>query len=468
MFKAALDRLDYRVYVAVSALLACGLVFCLFTPRLVAWKGLGIPTANHTPEVNRAGAVLKQIGDPFGPIEETSNRVIRWRLLFPLLARLTHMPTLVFLALPHLGCLVLVGLLVHVFHREAGDRISAVLASALLATTSWFFVSTGWLTYADSWYLLGLLVVSFVPSRAALLIACMLAPWVDERFILSLPLALLARAAWLRGRGEWDARRVLRDGLVCVGVVAPYVLFRLSLLLFGTDAGSRAHLEKHFATAVPAWTVAQGVWHGLRMAWVTVLAFVLLPEHPRRRLAGAVHLAAVIVTAAVPLVIAGDISRCMSGLLPAAAMGAISLLRWAKTGPVRLVFPALLALNVVLPASNVVASFTIPIQGIVAELRSFRELPLNLDPKFHNDQGVLLAQRGDAANAYRAFDVALRLDPDFANAWYNRALLEESEAKAADAARDFAQALEVCPPDWPFRKEAENRLARQTRLLEKK
>ena len=56
------------------------------------------------------------------------------------------------------------------------------------------FVSTGWLAYFDSWYVLGLLVATFSGSRSSPRPqpACC-APWIDERFVLALPLVVLIR-----------------------------------------------------------------------------------------------------------------------------------------------------------------------------------------------------------------------------------------------------------------------------------
>jgi hypothetical protein len=38
----------------------------------------------------------------------------------------------------------------HLIRRESGGWWTPFAASALVGTTSWFFVSTGWLAYFDS------------------------------------------------------------------------------------------------------------------------------------------------------------------------------------------------------------------------------------------------------------------------------------------------------------------------------
>ena len=51
-------------------------------------------------------------------------------------------------------------------------------------------ISTAWLAYFDSWYILGLLLTVFA-SPAEMLAAVVVTPWIDERFVLTLPLCLI-------------------------------------------------------------------------------------------------------------------------------------------------------------------------------------------------------------------------------------------------------------------------------------
>ena len=93
-------------FFAMSAIVAFLLINYFFCPRFVLWQGLGIPDAWFNPEVNRAVFALKQIQHPFEPINNVSNEVIRWRLLFPLIAHYLSIPNFIYLMLPHLGCIV--------------------------------------------------------------------------------------------------------------------------------------------------------------------------------------------------------------------------------------------------------------------------------------------------------------------------------------------------------------------------
>src|SRR5689334_10153759 len=68
--------------VAVTAAL---LTLFAFTPRFACWQGLAVGQQIPFPECHRAVSALIQLEDPWAEIENDSNKVIAWRLLFPLL-----------------------------------------------------------------------------------------------------------------------------------------------------------------------------------------------------------------------------------------------------------------------------------------------------------------------------------------------------------------------------------------------
>jgi hypothetical protein len=102
----------------------------------------------------------------------------------------------------------------------------------VIGAESWFFVATGWLGYYDSWLFLGLLTVSFSQRRWLLCSACLLTPWIDERFFIGFPLALLVR--WLDDPQSRTSPRDLlrgsrREGLQPGLLVLVISMFRSSL-----------------------------------------------------------------------------------------------------------------------------------------------------------------------------------------------------------------------------------------------
>ena len=198
---------------AASSLAAFVLLVCFFSPRFFLWSFYDLESSEHHPaEFNRAIDTLRQLKDPFVRITNPTNRIISWRLLFPILGHYLHLPDWAFLSLPFLGCLLVLGYVAHLVRRESQSIWAGVAASALAGSASWFFVSSGWLAYFDSWYILGLLVAAFERSSVATALACLLTPWVDERFILTLPLVVVVRSIFLTGveggsRAEIDRMR---------------------------------------------------------------------------------------------------------------------------------------------------------------------------------------------------------------------------------------------------------------------
>ena len=87
------------------ALGASILTLLLFAPRFWTWTGLQVPDKflHEQPEIHRAHFLLAQLEDPWRKIpglERTSDLVIEWRLLFPVVGHYLHLSPTVFLALP--------------------------------------------------------------------------------------------------------------------------------------------------------------------------------------------------------------------------------------------------------------------------------------------------------------------------------------------------------------------------------
>ena len=198
-------------WITVASLLSFVVGIGFFCPRYVLWRGLDIPQARYNPEVHRAYYRLQHIEHPFDPIENENNRAMSWKLPFPLVAHYLHLPRKVLFTLPFISCLLALGLTTYVVLREGGSTLLALLSSMLAATTSWFFVSTGWLSYFDSWYILGLLCVSFIRNKTTLVVYYPLVIWIDELFILGLPLALIVRTVVFRWVEDGKVAQLFRE-----------------------------------------------------------------------------------------------------------------------------------------------------------------------------------------------------------------------------------------------------------------
>jgi len=366
-----------------------------------------VDTAIFSGYATRGGLVLRQAHDPGTEIDDPFHKIVRWRLLVPWVGRVLHLPDAAVLGLAHAGCAVLVWAVVAwgVASLPGRSRTEAVALGFVVGASAPFFTSMGWLGYYDSWLALGLFGVGFAPSRPVVIVACLLAPWIDERFVIGLPLALCVRslrpAALAETNGAWFRREALTPLLVAAG----YVAVRLNL---GGSGGSHTvgeYLGRFvFGEAISPAQRLFGAWSGLRAGWVPVAAALIgaavAAPRPARLRAGLLF-AGVVLTGGVGLVTAMDLSRSMVLLLPVVPLGWLAASRldgWRAwhLGPV------LAALALLLPARHVFGRVSIPV-----------------DTWFTPAEPLLCAQNNIGARF--ASGEGLPLDPARARVWYRRA-----------------------------------------------
>ena len=392
-----------ELLVATAASFAAfALVIAVFAPRLVLWEFTDVELEEYDPsEIKRAIDTLHQLENPFVRITSASNRVINWRLLFPIIGHYLHLPRWAFLSLPAVGCLLVLGTVAVLVGREARSWWPAIAACVLVATTSWFFVSTGWLAYFDSWYVLGLLVAAFAPSKIAASLACLLTPWVDERFVLTLPLVVVVRDIYLNKSETTPRARIRSDGLLFFVLVVPDCAVRLVALATTQDPGSAFHLREHLATVHDPWLLAFGLWAGLRALWVFVVLAPVLLVAKGRPAAAALFILATAVSLALNVPLAHDLSRSASTMVPAALLGIVLLVRW-RPGAAIWPLAAALAFNLLTPAWHVIEGWSGPvrIRTIVTELDRLKHPPTQLTGLYLR-RASALAKQGKLAERPR-------------------------------------------------------------------
>lgn len=409
----------------VAGVLACVLLGAAFAPD---WRAYQVGTAEawaeaRTPAERRAVEravlgehglrgffVLRQTEDLATPIDDPNHHIVRWRVLFPLVGRVLQLPGGVTLGLAPAGCLALCVALAFAGWRRlppAARGPGQLLGLGVVAgATAPVFASLGWPGYYDAWVAAGLVLVAHAERRGLVLLACGLTPWVDERFVLGLPLALVVR--W-RSAGEAGAdwRRWLREEAGWpLALTGAFAVVRLQL---GGAAGAPT-LGDYLRQFVlePQVTVGdrlRGAWEGLRVAWILVAVAVVapwLPGRPGGGPRGAWLLAvAVPLTVLVGLFTAVDLARSMVLLLPVVPLGWAGAAAWAPWTRGRLAW-ILTGLALVLPAHHVVGRHAQAVD------RPWR-LPRQLLAAW-NELGVLYQKNGD-----------VRRDPVRAAGWFRRA-----------------------------------------------
>lgn len=445
---AVIQRVPVAVWLVVGALLAMLVSLRFFSPDWYYfapqfWQD----PAWLLPEFGRWSSTLPQLDDPFVEVPSTTNKVIEWRLLFPIVAYVTGMPEWLYLLLPALGSVLCLTWIGHVVLRESADRWLALLAMALAATGSWHFVSLGWLAYFDSWYMLAAMMVAFSRSRWLVLAAVLLGPWVDERLILALPLCLAVRTIHFR---DWQPERRQAFVAVCLPAVLLaflYVMIRIAALGSG-DAHSSSMIDQftHAFSLVDVRLMAWGLWEAARAGYVLAFVFLWwsLRDLPARWAAG--WIAIVLGSVLLSVMVAGDLSRSAAILWPM-VMGGVVYLGQANVKQARLVVGLALGLNLFLPAYHVITTDQKAIPPLDVALRQLDERRRlhSVDFAFHAERGATAVKAGFNEEAIDHLTQAMsHLPPSYSVGWilYYRAVAH-GRLQAWDQAQVDLQAAAV-------------------------
>jgi tetratricopeptide (TPR) repeat protein len=435
----------------LASLAAALLTVFFFCPRFGYWKALRVPPAYFYPDVDRAVSVLQQIRDPFGPVINPSNWVIAWRLLLPLIWNYLHLPIWLLMIVPHIGCLVTIALTIALIHHYSGDILRSSMVSVTLAAAPWFFVSTGWLTYCDSWIICGTLAASFLPSRVILALVCVLLPWIDERILLALPLCLALRAVNLQSTQSPPARRIAVDAAIVAASYLLYAALRFALIRAGHGGQAVAYAQNYGTwakiTENGGWVYLSALWSALRAAWFfPAILFWLLYQRQNLKLLTLIA-ALFLATLAVSLAIAADIGRGASMVAAPLAVAGTAMLAANKPRLFHKSIPWLMAANLLLPGHIVVTVWTTPVRYFYAELDNSHSPPVALDPKEYLYAGQKYQADGILDEAKDNFDCAIALDPDLTPALISRAWLELNVGQPGPAEADLRHAFELKPND---------------------
>jgi len=333
---------------ALCCLASLALTLLVFSPCLWLMTSYNPGTFQW----DRAHTFLQQCEQPLRTDVEPA---MVWRLLPPILCHCLGLKGRLPLLLPFAGVLTLAWYLAHLLVSRVRDLRFVFGGTLLFTTSSGILVPLHWYGMNDAWVWLALLLVAFSRSALALPLTCLFAPWVDERFIIGLPLALLVR--------HLDNVRPLnwRSLLVQLCFLFPYAALRLSGIRFGHTAGassaSSGFIRNAFETTIP-W-IPLAWWMAFRLAWLPI-AYAF---HQKGRLL----LISSAATLCVMVFLAADLSRSAAILIPVLLLG---LFHFAKQRPE--LAPrytlALALLNLAVPAAHIVQTKITLISPLPIEL----------------------------------------------------------------------------------------------------
>jgi tetratricopeptide (TPR) repeat protein len=357
------------------------------------------------------------------------------------------------------------------FRRRINDWRFVAGGTLLFATTSAILVPIDMLGFNDAWVWLGLLAVAFGDSAWAVPVACLLCPWIDERFVIGFPLAWLI-GRYQRGKSwDWPA---MREALWLV----PYAAIRL--WIGRHDSAASAATTRYLSTYVPDSImllpiVPIGWWMGLRAAWLGV-AYAGWTASPGRRMMGA---ATLLVTGIVSVMLALDLSRSIAIVMPAVFLGCFEYARRAPLNAPRALLAAGIA-NLFIPAASVWAQNVEPICPLPTEIMKWHTNVVYGGGPVDNaisqtiispspENFLILAdryfQRRQFEDSLGAAQEALRLRPGYAEGYAFVASTSLSLGRGDDAVAAARESLRLKPDFQPARNilnVAESRLQKAT------
>lgn len=441
-----------------SLALGCfALIVFFFSPAFGAFSLWSrVPELGGLIEVRRGVSVLEQAAHPGAAVSDPLHRAIQWRLLFPVIGHLLSLPPAALFGLAYVGCVLVLGYVVSLLRASGLRWDQTALATVSLGACSWHFVSTGWLGYYDAWLALGLLIVAFGRSWWAVWAACLWAPWVDERFVVAAPFALLCRWIATRsavpGAGGFDRK----NAGVAAALLGAYAIVRLGLL--AGDSAENATLVGYFSGKnyldAPAGRILLGVWEGLRSGWFLLIGGIIALGATTRP--GILLSITSIALVAIGLATAQDYSRSMTMLLPAAVLG-VRLAAAHRPALLRGLAPVA-ALTLLLPAHHVMNDATSRIFYLYHQLAALRNPPLIATPEYHELAAIRAMEQGDFARAEQDLALAIKLAANPAMPAKQRGVLYASAQRWEEAKRDFTTVIEHAPenPDgWFLRSQVE-------------
>lgn len=339
------DRVPAPAFVALATLATFALSLCFFSPCW--WLIASHSTGSY--EWARATGYLAQCENPWRTDIEPA---LMWRLLPPGLCWLLGLRGVAALMLPVAGLVAMVATCVLIFLRAGLSRGATLRATLLIGLTTAFIVPAGWLGVNDAWVWLGLLCVAHGRTRASLIWPALLCPWVDERFVIGMPLALFVRLLLTtEAAGQGACIRFLVTRLLWL---APYAVIRLALMRIRAQGSTASFLEHSIGGDFITWVrlAPMGWWMAYRAAWLPI-ALASAALWTRRRTEALVGALLLGLTAFFTVALAADLSRSPAIILPVLTAAIVLLWRADASRLPRLLFWVVGA-NLVLPLAHVV------------------------------------------------------------------------------------------------------------------
>ena len=337
--------------------LSCLLVIVVFhSPR---WWII-IHEAPGTFEWDRALSYLKQCEAPFCADIEPA---LRWRFVPQVFAFLLGLNRPCCLIIPWLGAWALLAFIYHQAKTKGVSAVESIYVTLVVGASAPVLVSTGWLGVNDSWVALGLCYLAFGRRRSLLVAACLLCPFIDERFVFGVPYAIMLR---LMAEAPGTASRIYARRAVQVNFGANAIC---------SSKVSRIRLRGHtqsdvafFASNISAsktylWMAPLGAWMALRFAYYP-MARQIVEQYRQQRFRTVTLILLAVAPVMAGFVLASDTMRTAGILVPLALWCAIKAANRKHSVP----WFWLAAASLLVPAAHVSFTKVVVINSLPVEL----------------------------------------------------------------------------------------------------
>ena len=355
-----LGQLPIATFASLAAAVSLFLSLLTLTPRLFIL--LGDPMAG-TFEWDRGMLFIAQVQDPFHAIVEPA---LRWRIAPALLGHVLHLSGYASLIVPWLGLIMALVYATILSEARLQDRLDAMLLVTLLGTLA----SVQSITMAhginDGWLLLTMLITAFSQNRWLRLVAAFFGPWVDERYLLSLPVNAACRLIFPSTPSCHTNWKTL--GLEMAGIL-PYLVIRVgATLIVGDHTSSSFILQALGLTPLYLPNAPLGWWFGQRAGWVLVVFAYLAAWRVSGRGAGQWLLLATIAGFGSITLLAADLTRSTNFFFALTCAGAFASHHVIGAAHRTKLLLSLTALNHVLPFAMMTYIWIVPIHSLPFEL----------------------------------------------------------------------------------------------------
>lgn len=275
--------------------------------------------------------------------------------------------------MPFLFSFITTGYVARIVYAETRNQWLGFGLALLFTCTGWFYFSTGLLSYLDSFTMFALLVLAFSRSSWFIFAISAFAPWVDERYILTIPLMLAVR--WLHFQKEDKSiKSLFQDTMIVSLGICPYLGTRLMALLYlegDYQDYFRRILWHHYGHMFWGSIVGIKVW------WLFLGYLIYYLFKTYSKVCALVITAILLLTIIQCMGIAYDYNRTIATVLPAGLLGALLWVEAARKWQVILVMALALGLQLLTPTHHYIWKRSLKIHNAVEAWSVYQTLNAN-------------------------------------------------------------------------------------------